>query len=287
MKLVTFMTQDGQARLGAMDGDTVADLSGLSMGLVDLIRGGATALDAARAGLDSAPRTPRSSVRLLAPVVPGKCLASGVNYHALVIEAGMAAPPAEPFFFAKLPSSFVGDDAEVVKPGGTEQLDWEVEFTAVIGRRLHQASEDEVMDAIFGYTLLNDLSARDVQGRDNQITLGKNFTGFGPSGPCIVTTDELSDISDIRVTTHVNGEMVQDDTTANWIFSLPRLVSFLSQVMPLEPGDMVTTGTTAGLGMFMKPPRFLKPGDVVEIAATHVGSIRTKIVAEKRTNGRV
>ena len=135
------------------------------------------------------------------------------------------------------------------------------------------------MPAIFGYTLLNDLSARDVQFKENQITLGKNFAGFAPIGPCIVTTDELTDPTSVALTTHVNGRKLQDGSTSDWLFSLPRLISFLSGVMPLEPGDIVTTGTPAGVGIFQNPPVFLHAGDVVEIAATGIGTLRTRIVS--------
>jgi 2-keto-4-pentenoate hydratase/2-oxohepta-3-ene-1,7-dioic acid hydratase in catechol pathway len=278
MKLVTFHSSEGGPRLGALVGEEVADLSSTGLDMMGAVRGAPATIGILSSALDKAPRRARANLRLLAPIRPGKCLCSGVNYHALVVEAGMSAPPAEPFFFAKLPSSICGPDDEVKKPARTEKMDWEVEFAVVIGRRLHMAAEDEVMPAVFGYTLLNDLSARDVQGKDNQITLGKNFENFAPIGPCIVTADEMSDLSDIQLTTHVNGIKVQDDSTRNWIFTVPQMVAFLSHVMPLEPGDIVSTGTTAGLGMFMKPPRFLVPGDVVEIAATGIGAIRTRIV---------
>src|SRR6185437_4926607 len=120
-----------------------------------------------------------------------------------------------------------------------------VEFSVVIGRKLSRAAESDVMGAIFGYTLLNDVSARDVQFKDSQITLGKNFTGFAPIGPAIVTTDELTEPGEVRLMTRLNGKTVQDGNTSEWLFPLPRLISFLSQVMTLEPGDLVTTGTPA------------------------------------------
>lgn len=279
MKLVTFDPGDGKSRAGTLTDSGIADLSARFGCIEEIIRGGASALVRAKDAIANAPHLDRSAVRLLAPFRPGKVLCSGVNYHALVVEAGMSAPPSEPFFFAKLPTLICGCEDAVVKPARTEQLDWEAELAAVIGAPLHLASEAEVMDAVFGYTLLNDLSARDIQAKDHQITLGKNFANFAPIGPCVVTADELSDISDIRITTHVNGEKMQDDTSRNWIFSLPQMVSFLSHVMPLEPGDIVTAGTTAGLGLFMKPPRFLQPGDIVEIAASCIGSLSTRIVA--------
>ena len=157
------------------------------------------------------------------------------------------------------------------------QVDYEVEFTAVIGRRLDNASEAEVMPAIFGYTLLNDVSARDVQFKDVQITLGKNFNRFAPIGPCIITTDELTQPDKVRLRTRLNGKTMQDGNTAEWLFPLPRLISFLSQVMVLEPGDLVTTGTPAGVGFFRKPQVFMKPGDIIEIEAEGIGVLRNRI----------
>ena len=187
--------------------------------------------------------------------------------------------PTEPFFFAKLPTSVVGPEAPVVKPVRTEQMDYEVEFSAVIGKQLHKADEAAVMPAIFGYTLLNDISARDVQFKDNQITIGKNFAGFAPIGPCIVTADALPHPDNTALKTRLNGKLLQNGSTSDWLFSLPRLISFLSHYMPLEPGDIVSTGTPAGVGVFQKPQIFMKAGDVVEIEAEGIGILRTPIVA--------
>jgi 2-keto-4-pentenoate hydratase/2-oxohepta-3-ene-1,7-dioic acid hydratase in catechol pathway len=135
------------------------------------------------------------------------------------------------------------------------------------------------MPAIFGYTLLNDVSARDVQFKDSQITLGKNFDGFAPIGPCVVTADEMPHPDRVRLMTRLNGRTLQDGSTSDWLFPLPRLIGFLSHVMRLEPGDIVTTGTPAGVGLFQRPPIFMKPGDVVEIEAEGVGILRNSIVA--------
>ena len=135
------------------------------------------------------------------------------------------------------------------------------------------------MPAIFGYTLLNDISARDVQFKDNQITIGKNFAGFAPIGPCIVTADALPHPDNVALKTRLNGKTLQDGSTSDWLFSLPRLISFLSHYMPLEPGDIVSTGTPAGVGVFQKPQIFMKAGDVVEIEAEGIGILRTPIVA--------
>lgn len=282
MKLVAFSHRDGgHDHVGVLDGDAVACLSeaGIARSVMELVAGGAAALDRARAAIGSAPRYPLASVVLAAPIRPGKVLCSGINYKGHAEENPNAKMPTEPFFFAKLPSSVCGPDAEVPKPPQTEQMDYEVEFSAVIGSRLHKAGEAEVMPAIFGYTLLNDVSARDVQFKDSQITLGKNFANFAPIGPCIVTADELPDPNAVALRTRLNGRTLQDGNTSDWLFPLPRLIAFLSQVMPLEPGDIVTTGTPAGVGVFQKPQVFMKPGDVIEIEAEGIGILKNTIVA--------
>ncbi|MET0598016.1 MAG: fumarylacetoacetate hydrolase family protein [Mesorhizobium sp.] len=283
MKLVTFSHRKGghDGHAGVLDGDHVACLTeaGLAGSVLELARGGRSALDAVRKGLAKAPRYALADVRLEAPIRPGKVLCSGVNYKAHADENPNAKMPSEPFFFAKLPTSVVGPDAAVAKPPETDQMDYEVEFAAVIGSNLHKAREEEVMPAIFGYTLLNDISARDVQFKDNQITIGKNFAGFAPIGPVIVTADAMPRPDAVALKTRLNGRTLQDGSTSDWLFSLPRLIAFLSRYVPLEPGDIVSTGTPAGVGFFQKPPVFMKAGDVVEIEGEGIGVLRTPIVA--------
>jgi 2,4-diketo-3-deoxy-L-fuconate hydrolase len=283
MKLVTFSLPGragGSQQLGVLDGDRIASLTeaGLAATMMEVVLGGAGKLAAIREGLARAPRHPVGDARLHAPIRPGKVLCSGINYKAHATENPNAKMPEEPFFFAKLPSSVVGPDTPVARHPRVTQMDYEVELAAVIGAPLHQATEAQVMPAIFGYTLLNDLSARDVQFKDAQITLGKNFVGYAPIGPCITTADAI-DPADVRLSTHVNGVQMQDGHTSDWLFPLPRLIAFLSGVMPLEPGDIVTTGTPAGVGVFRNPQVFLKPGDLVEIAAEGIGTLRTPITA--------
>jgi 2,4-didehydro-3-deoxy-L-rhamnonate hydrolase len=284
MKLVTFSHRDGSggSHAGMLDGEQVACLSeaGVAADMIEIVRGGRGMLDRTRTALASAPRYPLADVTLLAPIKPGKVLCSGINYKGHAEENPNAKMPTEPFFFAKLPTSVVGHETPVVKPARTEQMDYEVEFSAVIGKPLHKAAEADVVPAIFGYTLLNDISARDVQFKDNQITIGKNFAGFAPIGPCIVTADALPHPDDIALKTRLNGKLMQNGSTSDWLFSLPRLISFLSHYVPLEPGDIVSTGTPAGVGIFQKPPIFMKAGDVVEIEAEGIGILRTPIVAE-------
>ena len=280
MKLVTFSHRSGgDHHAGVLEGDQVACLTeaGIASTVLEIVQGGA--LDKVRSGLAKAPRYALSDVKLEAPVRPGKVLCSGINYKGHALENPNAKMPTEPFFFAKLPSSVVGPDTPVEKTDRTSQMDYEVEFAAVIGKRLFKAGEADVMPAIFGYTLLNDISARDVQFKDNQITIGKNLAGYAPIGPCIVTADELTRPDNVALKTRLNGRTLQDGSTSDWLFSLPRLISFLSGFMPLEPGDIVTTGTPAGVGAFQNPQIFMKAGDVVEIEAAGIGILRTPIVA--------
>lgn len=282
MKLVTFShRKGGYAHAGVLDGDHVRCLTeaGIAGSVMEIVLGGKKMLDQIRDGLAGSPRYALTDVTLEAPIRPGKVLCSGINYKGHAEENPNAKMPTEPFFFAKLPTSVVGPDVPVEKPVRTEQMDYEVEFTAVIGKRLHKAAESDVMPAIFGYTLLNDISARDVQFKDNQITIGKNFAGFAPIGPCIVTADELARPDDVTLKTRLNGKLLQNGSTSDWLFSLPRLISFLSHYVPLEPGDLVSTGTPAGVGAFQKPQIFMKAGDVVEIEAAGIGVLRTPIVA--------
>lgn len=300
MKLYTFEAA-GQAWLGAEVGGRLVDLAAahaasgpeapFPAGMLAFLQAGPAALaDARRALAFAAGRAEAGhgpplaydfdGVRLLAPIPrPGKILCSGINYRGHLAENPAAQLPQEPFFFAKLPSTVIGPGQPIVKPRLTGQLDYEVELAVVIGRRLHGAGEAEALAAVFGYTILHDVSARDVQFKDNQITLGKNFDTFTPLGPCIVTADELPNLADLRLRSYVNGRLMQDGSTADWVFPLPRLLSFLSQVMTLEPGDVVTTGTPAGVGLFRQPPLFLQPGDVVTLEIEGIGRLENPVVA--------
>jgi 2-keto-4-pentenoate hydratase/2-oxohepta-3-ene-1,7-dioic acid hydratase in catechol pathway len=281
MRLVTFEI-DGQDRLGALSADHVIDLSGVANTMMELINAGKTGLAKAKQAVkQSGPANgfPLSRARLLAPIPrPGKVLCSGINYKGHADENPNAKMPTYPHFFAKVSTAIANPEDEIKAPVATRQMDYEVEFAAVIGKRLTNPREQDVMSAIFGYTLLNDVSARDVQFADNQITTGKNFDRFAPIGPCIVTSDELTDPNDVRLKTRLNGRLMQDGTTADWLFKLPRLIGYLANVMTLEPGDIVSTGTPAGIGYFQKPQVFMKPGDTIEIEASGIGVLRNRIV---------
>jgi len=276
MKFVTFESK-GAARLGALTDDGVADLGAVAPSLEALIGRGAAGLASAKSALVTARVI--TNAKLLAPLRPGKVLCCGINYRSHADENPNAKMPSEPFFFAKLPSSVIGPDVPIRVPPMSKHVDYEVEFAVVIGKRLSRADETDIMPAIFGYTLLNDVSARDVQFKDAQITIGKNFDGFAPIGPCVVTADDLTRPGDVRLTSRLNGTLMQDGSTSEWLFPLPRLLSFLSQVMTLEPGDIVTTGTPAGIGYFKNPQVFMRAGDTIEIEAEGIGILRNTLVA--------
>jgi 2,4-didehydro-3-deoxy-L-rhamnonate hydrolase len=280
MKVYTFQSDAG-ARVGIERDGGLVDVCDIAPTVLDLIRGGGEAESAvAKAASSRRLSVSIADAHLLSPVPnPGKVLCSGINYKGHAEENPNAKMPTEPFFFAKLQSSVIGHNAPIRYPRRTQQLDYEVEFAAVIGQRLSHADEADVMPAIYGYTLLNDVSARDVQFKDNQITLGKNFDGFAPIGPCIVTKRALQHHDNVALKTRLNGKTMQDGNTSDWLFSLPRLISFLSSVMTLEPGDIVSTGTPAGVGLFQKPPVFMHAGDVIEIEAEGIGVLRNTIAA--------
>lgn len=231
-------------------------------------------------GLASAPE---ADAELGPPLIPGKIVAVGLNYPMHAEESSEAAPEL-PLVFAKFPSAVVGpSDAIVIDDALMERVDWEVELGVVIGRRMRNVAAVETLDHVFGYTVANDVSARDVQFGDGQWTRGKSFDTFCPIGPVVVTADELGTPDDLRMTTKVNGELMQDDSTASMIFDVPEILAFCSRCFTLEPGDLVLTGTPSGCGEFMDPPRSLSPGDVVEVAIEGIGAIESPVVAAGAT----
>jgi 2-keto-4-pentenoate hydratase/2-oxohepta-3-ene-1,7-dioic acid hydratase in catechol pathway len=220
-----------------------------------------------------------SEVRLLSPLsVPSKILCSGINYKGHFDENPKAVMPKSPFFFTKLPNTVIGTGDAIIKSDLTNQLDYEVEFSVVVGKKMSRTAPEDVMGSIFGYTILNDVSARDVQFTDSQITLGKNFDTFAPIGPWIVTADEIPHPEAVSLRTLVNGEVLQDGSTSDWVYTLPDLLAALTAVITLEPGDIVTTGTPAGVGYFQNPQIFLQPGDEVRLEIEGIGSLVNTVV---------
>lgn len=215
-----------------------------------------------------------------APLRPGKIVAIGLNYRDHIRETGLEAPTA-PLIFAKFPSAVVGPNEPVVLPDvAPENVDWEVELTAVIGRQMRNVPPERALDFVLGYTVGNDISARDVQFGDGQWVRGKSFDSFCPLGPLIVSSDEIPDPQSLALATVLNGETVQSSSTAEMVFSTAELLSYCSACFTLEPGDIVMTGTPWGCGGFMKPPRALRPGDILESRIEGIGTLRNPVVAQ-------
>ena len=223
------------------------------------------------------PATPLGELRLLAPVPdPEKIIGIGLNYADHAAEARLD-PPASPTFFAKFANALRADGDTVALPAASEKVDYEAEVAFVVGRRAKDVAEAEAIDHLAGYTLLNDLSARDLQFSTPQWMPGKVFDGAAPCGPAIVTPDEAGAHDAIELALDLNGERMQEDSTAGLIFSIPQLVAKLSSLMTLEPGDIVATGTPAGVGGARDPSVWLQPGDEIVVSSPQLGELRTRI----------
>jgi 2,4-didehydro-3-deoxy-L-rhamnonate hydrolase len=231
---------------------------------------------------DGAPR-PLRSLRLLPPVpAPGKIIGIGLNYREHATETGAPIPP-EPPLFAKFANSLVADGEPIRVPDATGEPDWEAELGVVIGRRARRVGTDDALAHVAGYLCLNDVSARDLQVRTGQWMHGKAIDTFLPAGPWLTTADEVPDPQALRIRSLVNGEVMQDSTTADMIWGVAELVAFLSEVMTLEPGDLIATGTPPGVGSARTPPLWLRDGDRVTIEIERLGAIENPVV---RPNGR-
>jgi 2-keto-4-pentenoate hydratase/2-oxohepta-3-ene-1,7-dioic acid hydratase in catechol pathway len=272
MKLLRF-GEPGSEKPGLLDADgVIRDLSGH---VADI---GGAALDpeslALLARLDpkSLPAV-AGKPRLGACVAGvGKFLCIGLNYSDHAAETG-AAVPSEPVVFMKASSAVVGPNDDVLIPRGSEKTDWEVELGVVIGRTAKYVSEAEALDHVAGYCVSHDVSERAFQiERQGQWTKGKSCDTFGPIGPWLVTKDEIADPQDLKMWLTVNGEMMQDGSSKTMVYGVAHLVSYLSQFMSLHPGDVISTGTPPGVGLGMKPPRYLKAGDIVELGIEGLGT---------------
>ncbi|MFN8218263.1 MAG: fumarylacetoacetate hydrolase family protein [Solirubrobacterales bacterium] len=214
---------------------------------------------------------------LRAPLRPGKIVAIGLNYRDHIRETGMEAP-AEPLIFAKFPSSVIGPGEAIrIDRELTKRVDWEVELAVVVGPRMHRVSESDALPHVFGYTIGNDVSARDLQFSDGQWVRGKSLDTFCPLGPVVVTVDEIADPQALRLETRVNGETMQSSSTSEMIFGVAELLAYCSRCFVLEPGDVVLTGTPWGCGEFMDPPRCLEPGDRVDVEIEGIGTLHNPV----------
>jgi 5-carboxymethyl-2-hydroxymuconate isomerase len=214
---------------------------------------------------------------IVAPLRPSKVVAIGLNYLDHIRETGMDRPE-RPLVFAKFPSSVIGpDEAIEIDPEISERVDWEVELAVVIGTTARRVSVDRALDHVFGYTVANDVSARDVQFSDGQWVRGKSLDTFCPLGPAVVTADDVPDPQALRLSTMVNDRVVQDSSTSEMLFGVRELIAFCSRSFTLEPGDVVLTGTPWGCGEFMSPKQSLQPGDVVVCAVEGIGELRNPV----------
>jgi len=220
---------------------------------------------------------PVDAVTFLPPVYPSKIVAIGRNYVDHATEGG-SEPPTAPLIFNKLPNSLSAHNAPIVLHKISTQIDYEGELAVVIGRRATRVSESEALDYVFGYSLINDVSARDLQFGDGQWVRGKSLDGFAPLGPFITTRDEIPDVQALNIEGRLNGEVMQSSNTSKMIFGVAYLVSYISQGITLEPGDVIATGTPDGVGIFRKPPVLLKAGDVYEVTIEGLGTLRNPVV---------
>lgn len=218
-----------------------------------------------------------SEIRLLAPVPrPGKFLCIGLNYRDHALEQGAQLPEA-PLLFSKFATSVAAPGQAIERPPGCEKLDYEAELGVVIGRRIRHASEGEAFAHVFGYTCIDDVTARDFQRGDRQWQRGKSCDGFGPMGPFVATTDEIPDPHALGIRFRLNGRTMQDSRTSELIFGVPALLAYITSFVTLEPGDVLATGTPAGVGFARNPPVFLQPGDRLEVEIDGLGVLENVI----------
>ncbi len=283
MKLVSFI-RNGATHIGALVGGGIVDLNeavpGLPTDMNAFLAGGAANLSKAKAALGGA-TIPMSSVKLLSPVPkPGKFICIGLNYkdHA---EETNSPLPAFPIIFAKYDNAVIAHGDTIILPKVSTQPDYEAELGFVIGKTAKNVSEADALSYVAGYLPVNDVSARDYQSRTSQWTMGKTFDTFGPMGPALTTADEVADPHNLSIKLTIGDETLQNSNTSQLIFKIPALIASISEVMTLNPGDVISTGTPPGVGMARKPQRWLKDGDVCSITIEGLGTLTNPVVAEK------
>lgn len=284
MRLISFL-KDGQSRIGVRKGDDIIDLSvakpDLPTDLMALISLGSDALAVAGSAGDGAPAEAVVSEEDITylPLIPrpGKVICIGRNYAAHAREGG-AEPPVYPEIFYRGATSLVGHNTPIVQPACSDKLDYEAELVAIVGKTARNVSRDSALDYIAGYSIFNDATVRDYQRRTSQWTIGKNFDGTGAFGPDFVSADELpSGGHGLNIKTRLNGQVMQDANTRDFIFPMDDLVEKLSECMTLEPGDVIVTGTPQGVGYARTPPVFMQDGDMCEVEIEGVGTLKNPI----------
>jgi 2-keto-4-pentenoate hydratase/2-oxohepta-3-ene-1,7-dioic acid hydratase in catechol pathway len=275
MRFVTFKAGQ-ETHPGVISGDAIVDLKPLGFdSVLDVIERGA-----GHESLIGNARYPLANAQLFAPIPrPRKLICVGLNYRDHAEETG-AQIPKVPTIFNKFTTAVIGPGEKVVLPKVSKAPDYEAEFAFVIGRGGRNIAAEDWQKHVFGYTLVNDVTARDYQRATSQWLMGKTFDTFAPMGPWIVSADEIADPHDLDIQMEINGEVLQDSNTRELIFKIPDLVAFLSSVFTLEPGDVVSTGTPAGVGFARKPPRYLHSGDQMTVRMPAIGELRNPVVAE-------
>jgi 2-keto-4-pentenoate hydratase/2-oxohepta-3-ene-1,7-dioic acid hydratase in catechol pathway len=285
LRLIQYAVQ-AEIRLGVVIADRIVDVrkAADSAGLdtkaftsaLALLEAGDEALAFVRALKGESNALPLSGVHLECPVASRKIVAVGLNYKDHAIEAGLKIP-STPLCFAKFSSSLSGPFDPIQLPAEDSQVDFEGELGVIIGRKGRCVGENDAMEHVAGYVVFNDVSARKWQFDDGQWTRGKSCDTFAPNGPFLVTADEVPDPGALRITTRLNGEIMQDSSTNQLIFSIPKIVSYFSHSFTLDPGDLIATGTPPGVGFSRKPPVYLKDGDVVEVEIEGIGRISNRV----------
>lgn len=280
MKFVTFSDASGIARAGVLADRSVIDISSRFRSVLSIIHGGAEALDAANQLASTASSSiPLDQVKLLAPLQePPRIFCVGLNYRDHAVESKMEIPKV-PTVFLKLASALIGPSGAIELPSISSQPDYEAEFACVIGKGGSRIAREDWQEHVFGYTILNDVSARDIQLATTQWTLGKSFNTFAPLGPAVVTKDEIADPHGLDVKLAIDGEVLQHSNTRELIFKLPDLIAYISSITPLQAGDIISTGTPAGVGLGRSPQRWLRPGETVTIEVSGLGTLINPVVA--------
>jgi 2-keto-4-pentenoate hydratase/2-oxohepta-3-ene-1,7-dioic acid hydratase in catechol pathway len=268
MRLVTYAPKDKPTatQVGILEGGAISPVKNWQGDLSTLIAYGVKPEKAGK-------KIKRDAVYLRAPLRPGKIICVGRNYGAHAAELGNTVPE-KPLLFSKFPSSVIGDGQFICwHPTLTEQVDWEGELAVVLGLGGWNIPEAEAMDHVYGYTVANDVSARDLQSGDGQWTRAKGLDTFAPLGPCILTADAVPDPHNLTIKTTVNGEVMQNGSTGDMIYNIPQLIAHCSRAFTWEPGDVLLTGTPSGVGKGMTPPRFLNDGDEVSVTIDPIGTL--------------
>lgn len=282
MRFIAFATDKGPA-LGLKTGDEVANLTeqGLPATLEDLLRGGADALAAVQGAADKARRVPLSEIAYLPPIqFPDKAIAVGLNYSDHAAEVNLELPK-YPLLFNRFPSSWVAHEQPIIVPRVSDKYDYEGELVVVIGKGGRHIAAADALDHVAGYSVFNEGSVRDYQRKSPQWMMGKNFDASGSFGPEFVTADELpAGGKGLGLVTRLNGEVMQNGNTDNLIFDVPALIATISEVMALSPGDIIISGTPAGVGVARDPKVFMKDGDVCEVEIEGIGLLSNRVQAE-------